>query len=273
MRIVTVLITTMVCFGGVAVAQTPIPEIPDRAQCDSMAKKQGSLRERYPSRKFYLGCLVAGSVPTLLLESQAKTDAADKSFSKSTENIPIKDALAALRIAEAQANIGLYAAQYAKGYLHAGGYAKKNFPEKALGFYVPRSDYDFRATKLANAQMEIARQITLKIMVRQYTKLVVDEDNPHAELARIKSRTVTLKYCESMYKRYKIEKRDYAERSFLFPQSYQDIVFACAGVGINFYDLLFSARMDAKDKRIMQHMCEEHAERWKNVCVGVQSED
>ncbi len=270
MRIITVLIATIVCFGGTAFAQTPMPEIPDRAKCDSMAKKTGNLSERYGSRELYLGCLVAESVPTLLLESQVKTDAASKSFSKSREDIPVEDAVAALRNAEAQANIGLYAAQYAKDYLHAGGYAKKHFPEKALGFYVPLSDYDFKATKRANLRIEIGNLIN-KMIGGQYAKL--EENFPSVNLARLKSRLVTLKYCSPMYERYKIEKREYAERSFLFPQSYQDTVFACAGVGINFYDLLFSARMDAKDKRIMIHMCEEHPKRWENVCVDVQPED
>ncbi|PCI67066.1 MAG: hypothetical protein COB26_10250 [Piscirickettsiaceae bacterium] len=266
MRITIGLIVIMICHSSVVLAQVTKPDISDREQCDSIAKKLGSLKQRYSSRQFYLGCLVAGSVQTLLLESQMKSDAAKESFSKSTKSIPAKDFVAALRNAEAQSNIAIYAAQYALDYFHAGGYAKKSFPEKDLGFYAPYSDDAFQITKLANIQIRIGNTIHRMINV-QYDEL--RKSHLRANLAYLKSRLITLKYCESLHKRYRIEKRDYAERSFLFPQSYQDIVFACAGVGVNFYDLLFSARMNIKDKRIMQHMCEAHPKRWGKVCEDV----
>lgn len=246
----------MVCLCGAAFAQTPMPEIPESAQCDTMANKTGRLGERYPTLQFYFGCVVAESVPTLLLEANTNLESARKWSSRTVENTPAEEFQKALRTAAAEANTGLYAAQYAEYFLRA----------NTLDYY---GSHD-RLLKLAGVNIDQANTIN-QIIALKYTQL--DARYPALELPRLEGQLATLKYCEAMYANYESGKIKEVERNFLFPQTYRDRVVVCAGVGINFYDLLRSSRFTARANQKFRRSCEENPDEWKALCGEVLSED
>ncbi len=254
MKTVILFIVTMNTLNSTAIAQTPMPEIPDRVQCDNMAKKAGRLNERYPSHELYYGCLVAESVPTLLLESQANMGAGKKWASRSLEDTTPADFIKSQKTAEANVNAGAYAAQYAIKFLRA----------NTLDYYDTRDNY----LEMAALQIEIG-DVIRQIIAHNYTKL--DAKHPSLELGRLESRMTTLKYCEVFYENYKTGRMTEVERSFLLPQTYQERVFTCAGVGVNFYDLLFPSRMGTKANEKVRRMCEQNPDKWNSFCAKFRS--
>ncbi len=215
---------------AVASARSEAFDIPEREDCDTMAQKTGQISERYPTREHYLGCLVAESVPTLLLEAQTSLSTANQSSSVSvdaaTELIANQ-----LRIAEANAHVGIYIAKYVKTLLS----------RDSKDYGSNRDEYFENADTFAQMGEVINQIVTVKY--RQF-----DLISNVRKLTRLEDRLSRLETCNSRMEALKLEPNTSGavERLFLDPDQYQNQVRGCAEVNVNFFEQLSLARSSAR---------------------------
>ncbi len=225
----TILATAILAFGliaPIANAQTPNTYIPDRVECEEMARAGTRSNEAFGSRQNYLGCLVAGSVHTLLLESHYLTNMATKHYDEVTaaranidENTDFNELEMKLETARAYGNLAAYTARYAKLFLPT------VTPETQRNFYTQAFDLTIKISETRDRVIDL----TSNLMSRQNPLPTTDGESRQAS---------RLGFCHSNYAMYAEGRHTGAQRNIIDPQLYTSHALTCAGVSVNMYGLL-----------------------------------
>lgn len=209
----------VVMVSGPALAATPMPPLPSRADCDERVARKGDLEARFGSMQTYLSCLLTGSPGTLVNEAWRLMQTSDAALQTLDEETPPEVVIATVRNARAMNNLAMNTLGYLQSFLYQ---VKDEAQRKSL---CERGEFVFEKGALLD---ELALTHAKRVML-QY---------PGAEPMLQKSQATTRAACEGKFEAYREKRMAEPERNFAQPQSYMATVVACAEQDVDFYRLI-----------------------------------